>query len=307
MAASRHGSSIVAAAALVVAFAIPVQAQGKSDNAKNNNGKSSGSKDNGVGNEHKSTPPSASPLPSPATGPAAGASPLAWLDDASLLDPGYMSATISMMRWSGSDLSEVNFPIVEASVGLTPRFQVGANIPHIVGSADGTGPVGGVGTSYITSKIALLTGESGIKLAVSPVIEILRQGAAQSFAPGEARTQFGLPVSVELAPGQARVFASTGFFTRGVWFAGGGVGVQFAPKVAGSLSFTRSSASGGTTGISRDRRELSAGASYSVRPLLAVYGALGRTIATADSDGAGTTISGGVSVLFNARAITSGP
>ena len=212
-----------------------------------------------------------------------------------------MSLTISTMRWSGTDLSEVNFPIVEASVGLAPRLQIGASVPHVVGSADGTGPVGGIGTSYIGSKIAVLTGASGLKLAVSPVIEVIGEGAVQALAPGEGRTQFGLPVSMELGQGPARVFASTGFFSRGVWFAGGGVRVQATPTVGVSLSFTRSWANGSTTGVSRDRQELSGGVSYFLRPQIGVYGALGRTIATTDDNGAGTTISGGVSVLLNAR------
>ena len=276
----------MAGAALVIAVAVPVHAQGKS---------------NGKGNGHKSSPPSSSPLPSPATSPVASASPLAWLDDASLLAPGSISVTISTARWSGMDLSEVNFPVVEASVGLAPRFQVGASVPHIVGSADGTGPVGGVGTSYITSKIALLTGTSGVKLAVSPMIEVLGEGAVQALAPGEGRTQFGVPVSLEVGQGPARVFASTGFFSRGVWFAGGGVGVQATPRVGVSLSFTRSWTNDGTTGVSRDRREFSGGVSYFVRPQIGVYGALGRTIATTDDNGAGTTISAGVNFLLNAR------
>jgi hypothetical protein len=286
VAASRQLSSVMASAALVLAVAVPVHAQGQSS---------------GKGNGHKSSPPSSSPLPSPTTGPAAGASPLAWLDDASLLAPGSMSVTISTMRWSGIDVREVDFPVVEASVGLAPRFQIGASVPHIVGSADATGPVGGVGTSYFSSKIALLTGTSGVKLAVTPVIEVLGEGAVQVLAPGEGRTQFGLPVSLEVGQGPARVFASTGFFSRGVWFAGGGVGVQATPRVGASLSFTRSWANGGTTGVSRDRRELSSGVSYFVKPQIAVYGALGRTIATTDDNGAGTTVSGGVSFLFKAR------
>jgi hypothetical protein len=74
----------MASAALVLAIAVPIHAQGKS---------------NGKGNGHKSSPPSSSSLPSPATGPAAGVSPLAWLDDASLLAPGSMSVTLSAMRF----------------------------------------------------------------------------------------------------------------------------------------------------------------------------------------------------------------
>jgi len=108
-------------------------------------------------------------------------------------------------------------------------------------------------------------------------------------------------VSVEVSQGPARVFASTGFFSRSVWFGGGGVGVQATPTIGVSLSFTRSWANDSTTGVSRDRRELSGGVSYVVRPQIGVYGALGRTIGTTDDNGAGTTISGGVSVLFKAR------
>lgn len=211
MAVARRVSSMMASAALVLAIAVPVDAQGNSG---------------GKGKGPKSSPPSSSPLPSPTTGPAAGASPVAWLDDASLLAPGSMSVTISAVRWSGTDLSEVNVPVVDASVGLTPRFQIGASVPHIVGGADGTGPVGGIGTSYISSKIALLTGASGVKLAVSPVIEVRGEDAVQASAAGEGRTQFGVPVSMEVAQGPARVFASAGFFSHGVWFAGGGVGVR---------------------------------------------------------------------------------
>jgi len=280
MTATHRLSMAMAGAALALAVAVPVHAQGKS---------------NGKGNAHKSSPPSRSPLPSPATGPAASASPIAWLDDASLLPPGSTSLTISTMRWSGTDLSEVHFPIVEASVGLAPRFQVGVSVPHTIGNVDGTG--GGIGTSFISGKIALLTGESSVKLAVSPMIEVLAAGAVQAL-PSEGRTQLGIPVSAEFARGSTRVFASTGFFSHGVWFAGGGAGFQNTPKVGTSISFTRSWVGAGATGISRHRQELSGGVSYLVRSQAAVYGALGRTIATTDDNGAGATISGGVTFLF---------
>ncbi len=276
-----RGSIAIATASAVVALAIavPLQAQG-------NSGK-------------KSKPPSSSPLPSPATGPAAGASPIAWLDDASLLAPGSMALTVGAMRWSGADLSEVDFPIADVSVGVTPRFQLGMSVPRVVGSADGTGPVGGVGTSYVTAKIALLNDASGVKLAVSPMLEILGEGAVQALAPGENRTRFGLPVSAELTQGPARVFASAGFFTRSAWFAGGGVGVQATPRVGVSASFTRSWANDDASGVMRDRRELSGGVSYFVKPQIGVYGAIGRTIATTDENGAGTSLSGGVTFLLS--------
>lgn len=269
------------AGAVALAIAVPAHAQGNSG-----------------GKGHKSSPPSSSSLPSPAVGPASGASPLAWLDDASPLAPGSMSLTVSAVRWSGTDLAETDFPVVNAAVGLAPRLQVSASVPRVVGSADGTGPVGGMGTSYFSSKIALLTGASGVKVAVSPMIEILGEGAVQALPAGESRAQFGLPISLEVSQGAARVFASTGFFSRGAWFAGGGVGVQATPRVGVSLSFTRSWGGTDASGVARDRREVSGGVSYFVTPHVGAYGSMGRTIATTDDNGAGTTVGAGVTFLL---------
>ena len=224
---------------------------------------------------------------------------MSWLDDATLLPPGSMSLTVSAVRWSGTDLAETDFPVVNAAVGLAPRFQIGVSVPRVVGSADGTGPAGGVGTSYLSSKIALLTGgSSGVKVAVSPMIEILGEGAVQAIPAGESRMQVGLPISLEISQGTARVFASTGVFSRGAWFAGGGVGVQATPRVGASVSLTRAWGGVDASGVARDRRELSGGVAYSVSPRVAVYGSLGRTVATTDDNGAGTTVGAGVSFLL---------
>ena len=296
MPGSRFARASAALALALVApliLARPLYAQGNGNGNKNNKG-------NGNGSGHQSSPPSSSPLPNPSAGPAAGAvTPLAWLDDATVLTPGSASLTISTARWSGADLSEFDFPIVEAAVGLAPRFQIGASVPHIVGSADGTGPIGGMGTSYIASKIALLTSRSGVKLAASPVLEVLGDNAVQALPAGANRTRFGLPVNIEIPQGAARLFASGGFFSQGVWFAGGGLSVQATPRVGATVSITRSWANDTATGVIRDRRELSGSSSFFLTPNLAVYGALGRTIATSDDNGAGTTISGGLSILFS--------
>src|SRR4029077_9673450 len=149
----------------------------------------------------------------------------------------------------------------------------------------GTGPVGGMGTSYFSSKIALLTGAAGgVKVAVSPMIEVLGEGAVQALPAGESRTQFGLPISLEVSQGSARVFASTGFFSRGSWFAGAGVGLQATPRVGVSTSFTRSWGGPDASGAARDRRDLSGSVSFLVTPRLGVYGSIGHSIATTDDN-----------------------
>jgi hypothetical protein len=275
---------------VVLAAAVSVEAQGKSGSAP--------------GKTKKGTPPSSSSLPAPAptTGSspistATGASPLSWVDDASLLAPGSVMLTVSVMRWAGAGASEVDIPVVDAAFGLTKRVQISATVPRVVGSPDETGAVSGLGTSYFSGKVALLD-DPTMKVAVSPLLEILGTGAKQSLTAGESRYQVGIPISIEIARGSARIFGTTGFFTRGAWFAGGGAGFGLTPRSGASIAFTRSWASSDLDGLNRNRSELSGGVSYFVRPQIAVYGSLGRTIATTDENGAGTTFSTGVTFLL---------
>jgi hypothetical protein len=58
----------------------------------------------------------------------------------------------------------------------------------------------------------------------------------RTSAPIASGMQLGLPISVEVDRGTARVFGSAGYFTPGVWFAGGGIGAQATPRVAVSAS-----------------------------------------------------------------------
>jgi hypothetical protein len=289
MTGSPRTRSIVAGAVLMLILAAPVSAQG--------NGKGKGN--NNRGGASKSTPPNSSVLPPSTVGPASGggatgASPLAWIDDANVLAPGTISLSISALHWQGADLSEVDVPVIDVSVGVHERVRLGATIPHVVGGADPAAVVGGVGTSFLSGKIALLTGnKTGVKLAVAPTIEILGTGALQSLAPGERRTQFGLPVSAQLDHGAVQLFGSAGFFSGGVWFTGAGIGASVSPRVAVSVAVSRAWSDAGGT-LARDRREISGGVAASLTPRMAIYGSLGTTIATTDDSGAGTTIGGGV-------------
>ena len=209
-----------------------------------------------------------------------------------------MAVSISAAGWQGTDLGEVNAPVVGLAAGCAPRLQIGAGVPRVIGN-DASGLVGGLGTTYLSAKVGVLTeGPSGIKLAVAPTIEILGAGTLQSLAPNTSRTQFGLPVSLEIDRGTARVFASAGFFSQGVWFAGGGIGAQVSRRVAVSAAFSRAWTTDPIVGTVGDRREVSGGIAFSSRPELSIFGSIGRTIATTDQDGAGTTLTGGVIFLI---------
>ena len=101
----------------------------------------------------------------------------------------------------------------------------------------------------------------------------------------------------EMQHGGARVFGSAGYFWSGAWFAGGGVGATVSPRVAVSGSFSRAWAADVTSSLARHRNEISGGAAFSLSPHVSVFGSLGHTIATADDNGAGTTVACGLSLL----------
>lgn len=273
---------VAASAVLALAVAVPARAQ--------------------KGKAHKSTPPSRTTLPNPVlTLPAAttGAVPFAWVDDASILAPGQVSVSISTLLWQGTDLNEVDVPVVGVGLGIANRVQIGASIPRVVGSSDPTGVEGGLGTTFLSGKVGVLTGTgSGLRLAVAPTLEILGTGALQGLAPGEGRTQFGLPVSAEVVRNGARVFGSAGYFSSGIWFAGGGVGGQVTPRIALSAAFSRAWTRDAPAVAGRDRTELSGGAAFSPTHKFSVFGSLGTTIGTTDENGAGTTVTGGVLFLL---------
>ncbi len=274
---------ITASAVLALAAAAPVHAQ--TGGSGNRSGRGS------------STAPSRSTLPSSVL-TSSIASPFAWIDDGQILPPATVSVSVSTLHWQGTDLSEVDAPVTSIGAGVAPRVQVGATIPHIIGTTDAAGVVGGIGSTYFYGKVGLLGDESPIKLAVSPTIEILGEGAAQSLTSTESRAQFGLPVSLEVDAGSTRVFAGVGFFTRGVRFAGGGVAARASERVGLAVSISHSWTTADVLGVVADRTELTGSAAVTVAPRVSIFGSVGQTIATTDQNGAGTTVSAGVSVLL---------
>ncbi len=233
---------------------------------------------------------------------------VALIDDASLLDRGSASLSLSVMRWQGSGISEVDAPIVFGAVGLHPRIQVAASIPHVVGSANPNGATGGLGTVFLGGKIGLFNNlDRGVKLAVSPTVAVLSTDTLASMAAGSSRVQFGLPLSFEVEHGSRRMYAGLGYYSNGSWFAGIGAGLQATPKVSVSLGFSRAWTNASTidpTLVASDRNELSIGVSRAIVSLVSLYASISQTVATLDQDGAGTTVAAGVSVLLPAGTFT---
>jgi hypothetical protein len=134
---------------------------------------------------------------------------------------------------------------------------------------------------------------------VAPTLRVLGTAARESLGSDESQVQWGLPIIAEMDRGAGRVFVSTGYFAHRTWFAGGGVGVQATPRVGVTASFSRAWTTTDplvSTSAPSNRNEISGSVSYALRPQVAVFGSVGRTIATTDENGAGTTVSGGVSI-----------
>jgi hypothetical protein len=286
----RSRVALVTAGALVaLAVAVPSSGQGKSGKA--------------AGKGPTRPPSSGTVAPQPASlsgspGTSATTMPFAWLDDASVMDPGHVSIAVSMARWQGAGLSQTSFPVVDSGFGLAPRLQVGVSAPRVAG---------GLGTMFFTTKVAVLTDdERAMAVAVGPTLEV-HNGATQA---GQGRVGWGLPVSAQLDRGGSRIYGSTGYFSPGIWYAGGGIGGPVSDRFGVSVSFSHAWASspeplaGVTAAAGPPRNELSGGASYDLTRNIAVFGSLGRTFGVAAEEGAGTTLGLGLSWSSAVTAFT---
>lgn len=281
--------------ALLAVFlcAASASAQGNSSNApgKTKTKTSSGSTAAAAPSRNQLAAVAVAPVPSPS-----GATPLAWVDDASLLPPGMVTLSMSAMRWSGGGISEVDAPIIDAAIGLAPRVQLSASIPRVVGSANPDGAIGGVGTSFFSAKIAAI--DKPIKVAVAPTLQLLGEGVIAALEPGEGRVRWGLPVSAEISRGAMRIYGGGGYFSPGLWFTGAAVGAQAASNVFVSAGFSRAWRRSEIPDVplsERDRKEISGGVAYVLHPSVTVFGSIGRTVKTLIENGAGTSIVGGAS------------
>jgi hypothetical protein len=281
---------------VVLAIGVRASAQGKSQDSHGNNGKGNSGNGKGAGSSSSSgKTPSTSLMPAPTSiSSPSGAAPFAWMDSASLMEPGVAWVGLSIVHWSGGGFTEVSVPVIDAALGIAPRLQLGASIPRVADNGDSAGTGGGLGTAFMNAKIGILRGGwHGLNVAIAPTLEIL-SGAALQFAPiDSSRAQWGLPVSMDVERGPKRIYASGGYFSPGVWFGGVGAGTQVSRRinVAASLSHAwRTSELTDPVVDGPSRNDFSGGVSIDLTNHLGVFGSLGRTIATTIENGAGTTV-----------------
>jgi len=264
----------------------------------------------GKGLGHKGTTPSATASTTAsiaAAGPGGFRQFGSWLDDASLVDPGTTWLALSFGHYRSAGGNQSDFPVADASIGLSRRVQFGITVPrYSMSFPDGT-HAGGLGDIYANFKIALRSvGDraNAVRLSMTPIVEVI-----QDPVPGTDRFSWGLPVNAEFRPGKVRVFGSTGFFSRGAVFGSGAVEVPAREKLllTTALTYTRSlkdDTLADALGLAKSRSDVSVSAAYFLTPVVAAFAGTGRTLSHADGSGTSFMLTGGLSFTFAPRGAT---
>jgi hypothetical protein len=224
----------------------------------------------------------------------------AWLDDASALAPGEMWLALSVSKWNMPIATGADAPVVDLSVGFSPHVQVSLTLPYFRVTDRAGNSVRGLGDLYLATKVVLRDAAThSVGLSVGPTLEYLSD--TSTTGTGLQRMNWILPLNLERRLGVGRVYASTGYFSRGVFFASGAFERALTDRMVLSTALTHSYATddqavSAEIGLSRRRVDLSGTVAYSVSPALAVFGSLGRTVWGLDEDSTRLLASAGVSV-----------
>ena len=224
-----------------------------------------------------------------------------WLDDASVSDLGTGFVNFGFGLWKTPVYREIDVPTIDTGFAIHRRVQAGMSFPYYhAGPPDTPTTTQGVGDIYLNAKVQVRApSQKQLGIGLIPIVEIL------SVAPpsGGSRVQWALPASVELQREGWRAMGTAGYFSRGVVFGAGAIEFQLSKSATatGSLSHsysTRQDDLSTALGFHRARTDVSGGLSVAVRPDIAVYGSLGRTISARDDNSATVIAAAGVSLRF---------
>ena len=223
-----------------------------------------------------------------------------WLDDASVLEvgSGFVSAGFGLFKTPV--YREIDLPSIDSAVAIHPRVQVGMSVPYYRATVAGS-PVGrGFGDVYLNAKIQLREpSRDRAGFGLIPMIEVL------SVAPpdGGSRVTWALPASVEVQRDGWRMYGTGGYFSRGAVFGSGAVEFELSDRawVNGALSHSysiRHDDLSAALGLRKARTDVTGGLTLALRPDVAIYSSLGRTISARDDNSATLMFSAGVSLGF---------
>jgi hypothetical protein len=277
----------------VLLAAGPAFAQGRSDSAPGQN-KDKPAKAASPNSSRASQSGLASPVTATTStsAPAASANAVAyygsWLDDASIVAPGDVWVGLATGYWRGDSNRQIDAPVASVAVGLSPRVQAGgsASFYHFR-DADGISE-NGFGSFSLYGKLQITDpsrAPNAIGIAVTPLLEL---------SPGsESPVGWALPVNVETQRGDARIYGSAGYFSRGSVFGTVGADIPISSRIWLSGTFGQSYARAGT-----HQTSIGVGASLGVTATSGLFIGVGQTFMPAEVGPGGVSIAGGVSLLL---------
>jgi hypothetical protein len=223
-----------------------------------------------------------------------------WLDDASILEAGSGFVSVGFGLFKTPVYREVDLPTIDSGVAIHRRVQVGMSVPYYSATVGG-GPIGrGFGDVYLSAKIQLREPSAGrAGFGIIPMVEVL------SVAPldGSSRVTWALPASVELQRTGWRVYGTAGYFSRGAMFGSGAVEVELSDRtfLNGTISQSysvRHDDLSAALGLRKARTDVNGGVTFALRPEVAVYTSVGRTISARDDNSATFVFNAGLSLGF---------
>jgi hypothetical protein len=252
----------------------------------------------GLAKKAANTAPNISPTPVDSTPTASGARPQSfgfWLDTAYVNAPGETWMWVSTAYWRSRSLREIDAPAIGVNIGVAPRTQVGVSLPyyHLTDQFGFTSH--GLGASYATLKVALVQ-DRRVNVSVSPTLEILNWDSPQV-----GRVNAVLPINLQTFVGSARVYGSTGYFTRGSMFGSGAA--EWSPNNRVTLTTTLahsysvvSDPISDRLGISKHRTDASGGMYVTLRPSLVFFASAGRTLSPVTNTSGRLSVTGGLTI-----------
>jgi hypothetical protein len=222
-----------------------------------------------------------------------------WLDDATTADGGAGYASIGVSHWRGTGATQTDAPILGVTYGITNRAQISATVPFYRASYEGFSG-SGLDNVYVSTKISVVDARANGRfgVAVGAVAEILGAGFADA-----SRAHWAVPLSMELRGGPVRLYGSTGYFSRGAFFAAGAFEWTAPTGTSVTASLAHSASVHGVTiattaSVPRaSLRDASVFVSHPVSSIASVYIGGSRSFSDTWIDGA-SSISGGLSFRF---------
>lgn len=223
-----------------------------------------------------------------------------WLDDATTAAVGAGYLSMGASYWRGMNAEQVDAPIFGVTYGISNRAQLSATVPFYRATYEGFSG-SGLDNIYISGKIAVVDPDAGsgrFGLAIGAAAEILGARIADV-----SRAHWVVPLSLELRGAAVRLYGSTGYFSRGAFFAAGAFEwtVPTGTSVTASLAHS-APVHGVTTGpiasVPRSSlRDASVFLSHPVSSTASVFVGGSRTFSGTWIDGA-SSVSGGFSFRF---------